>query len=31
MASPPVEPATQDLIWCEGAIYNKGVTEGLDA
>ena len=30
MAAPPVEPGTQDLIWCEGAIYNLGVTEALD-
>ena len=29
MAAPPVEPGTQDLIWCEGAIYNVGVTEAL--
>ena len=26
---PPVEPGTQDLIWCEGAIYFLGVTEAL--
>jgi trans-aconitate methyltransferase len=31
MGAPPVEPATQDLIWSEGAIYNVGVTEALDA
>ena len=31
MAAPPVGPATQDLIWCEGAIYNLGVTEALHA
>lgn len=31
MAAPPVEPGTQDLIWCEGAIYHIGVTEGLTA
>jgi len=31
MAAPPVEPGSQDLIWCEGAIYNLGVTEGLQA
>ena len=31
MASPPVAPASQDLIWCEGAIYNLGVTEALRA
>jgi len=30
MAAPPVGPATQDLIWCEGAIYNLGVTEALN-
>ena len=29
MAEPPVAPASQDLIWCEGAIYNLGVTEAL--
>lgn len=29
MAAPPVPPASQDLIWCEGAIYNLGVTEAL--
>lgn len=29
MAAPPVDPGTQDLIWCEGAIYNLGVTEAL--
>jgi SAM-dependent methyltransferase len=29
MAVPPVPPASQDLIWCEGAIYNLGVTEAL--
>lgn len=31
MAAPPVEPASQDLIWCEGAIYHLGVTEALTA
>jgi SAM-dependent methyltransferase len=31
MAVPPVEPGTQDLIWCEGAIYNLGVTAALTA
>lgn len=31
MAAPPVEPGSQDLIWSEGAIYNVGVAEGLDA
>ncbi len=31
MAEPPVEAGSQDLIWCEGAIYNVGVTEGLRA
>jgi trans-aconitate methyltransferase len=29
MAAAPVEDAGQDLIWCEGAIYNLGVTEAL--
>jgi SAM-dependent methyltransferase len=29
MAAPPVAPRSQDLIWCEGAIYNVGVTEAL--
>ncbi len=29
MAKPGVEPRSQDLIWCEGAIYNVGVTEAL--
>ncbi len=29
MASPPVTPRSQDLIWTEGAIYNVGVTEAL--
>ncbi len=31
MATPPVERGSQDLIWCEGAIYNLGVTEALNA
>jgi len=31
MAEPPVDPGSQDLIWCEGAIYNLGVTEALGA
>jgi ubiquinone/menaquinone biosynthesis C-methylase UbiE len=31
MAAPPVAPGSQDLIWCEGAIYNMGVTEALRA
>ncbi|MDF1561546.1 MAG: class I SAM-dependent methyltransferase [Deltaproteobacteria bacterium] len=31
MASPPVEPASQDLICSEGAIYNLGVRVGLEA
>lgn len=31
MSAPPVAPASQDLIWCEGAIYNLGVTEALRA
>ncbi len=31
MTEPPVDPGTQDLIWCEGAIYNLGVTEALRA
>lgn len=30
MAEPPVAPASQDLIWCEGAIYNLGVTHALN-
>jgi trans-aconitate methyltransferase len=29
MALPPVATASQDLIWCEGAIYNLGVADGL--
>ena len=29
MARPPVAARSQDLIWCEGAIYNLGVTEAL--
>lgn len=29
MGAPPVSPASQDLIWCEGAIYFLGVTEAL--
>lgn len=31
MAEPAVPPRSQDLIWCEGAIYNLGVTEALRA
>lgn len=31
MAEPPVRPGSVDLIWCEGAIYNLGVTEALNA
>ena len=31
MGAPPVEPAGQDLIWSEGAIYNLGVTAALRA
>ena len=31
MAEPPVPPGSQDLIWCEGAIYFMGVTEALRA
>lgn len=31
MAQPPVAPESQDLIWCEGAIYFMGVTEALSA
>lgn len=31
MAAPEVEPGSQDLVWSEGAIYNVGVTEALDA
>ncbi len=29
MGEPPVGPRSQDLIWCEGAIYFLGVTEAL--
>ncbi|MEL7216334.1 MAG: class I SAM-dependent methyltransferase [Pseudomonadota bacterium] len=29
MAHPPLAAASQDLIWCEGALYFLGVTEGL--
>jgi trans-aconitate methyltransferase len=29
MAAPPVPLNSQDLIWCEGAIYNIGVTAAL--
>ena len=29
MGAPPVAHGSQDLIWCEGAIYNLGVTEAL--
>ena len=31
MAAMPFEPATFDLIWSEGAIYNVGFEEGLEA
>lgn len=31
MSAPDVAPASQDLIWCESAIYNIGITEGLEA
>lgn len=31
MGAPPVAQGSQDLIWCEGAIYNLGVTEALRA
>ncbi len=31
MAEPPADPSSLDLIWCEGAIYNLGVTEALTA
>jgi trans-aconitate methyltransferase len=31
MADPPVSPASQDLIWCEGAIYFMGVQTALEA
>jgi SAM-dependent methyltransferase len=31
MAQPPVAPGSQDLIWCEGAIYFLGITEALRA
>jgi trans-aconitate methyltransferase len=30
MADPPVSPASQDLIWCEGAIYFMGVQNALE-
>lgn len=29
MSSPPVPPCSQDLIWCEGAIYSLGVADAL--
>jgi SAM-dependent methyltransferase len=29
LGAPPVDPESQDLIWCEGAIYQLGVTEAL--
>ena len=29
MAQPPVPPGSQDLIWCEGAIYFMGITAAL--
>ena len=29
MAEPPVAPGSQDLIWCEGAIYFLGITNAL--
>ncbi len=31
MAEPPTTDGGHDLIWCEGAIYNLGVTEALRA
>ena len=31
MRRPPVAPGSQHLIWCEGAIYNLGVTAALGA
>jgi len=31
MIEPRVPEASRDLIWCEGAIYNAGVTEALKA
>jgi hypothetical protein len=31
MAQPPVDPGSVDLIWSEGAVYNLGVTEALNA
>jgi len=31
LTDPPVDRASQDLIWCEGAIYFAGVTAGLEA
>jgi SAM-dependent methyltransferase len=30
MAAPPVDPGSQQLIWCEGAIYFLGVAEALE-
>jgi SAM-dependent methyltransferase len=29
MDAPPFEPASLDLVWCEGAIYNIGFERGL--
>jgi SAM-dependent methyltransferase len=29
MMSPPVPPKSQDLIWCEGAIYFQGIENAL--
>jgi len=31
LAQLPVQPGSQDLIWCEGAIYSMGVAEALRA
>jgi len=31
MAEPSVPSQSQDVLWCEGAIYNVGVTEALSA
>ncbi len=29
MGAPPIDPGSLDLLWCEGAIYQLGWTEGL--
>ncbi|MCB0991494.1 MAG: class I SAM-dependent methyltransferase [Acidimicrobiales bacterium] len=31
MAEPDAAPGSQDLVWCESAIYNVGITEALQA